>query len=449
VPLLALKPLVASMTSTVGDDVKLAERDPGAALRLLARYRPYLRYAEAEGFWADSVEMVFVSTGTRDAPDLTPNVLRREGGYVIASTQPRGSEAPLTAAFLDAETYGEGDHRVERGDLLDLGGKRGKFGPSRDYSADALFLRGLQGMADRAFGRLIVAGGRIWLQYWLFYYYNDKGGGLGRHECDWEVIQVALDSETGDPKAVTFSQHGHPEGRNWDDDGVEKGPDGLGVAAYVAYQSHANYFAKGRKEIHGLGPFSIEDYAPGDYPTLIRPTVVAIDGGSSWARWPGQWGADEAAIPILKLRKAGNSPMAPCLQKAWIDPAAFHNGTPLKKAAPRRGFVPPPSPSISDVRLEARTLSLQLAVPGVTPRRGRVPSQREGEVGAQREVTIVVRDRTDGPAYTRSLVASRPEDQVQLELPDAIGLPRSVQVALTDPNGRVSFSERRVLVDGY
>ena len=55
------------------------------------------------------------------------------------------------------------------------------------------------------------AQGRLWLQYWLFYYYNDFQllGPLfsgGKHEGDWELVQLRLGADEK-PEQAVFSQH--------------------------------------------------------------------------------------------------------------------------------------------------------------------------------------------------------------------------------------------------
>ena len=56
-------------------------------------------------------------------------------------------------------------------------------------------------------------GGRVWLQYWMWSYYNPKHLlGLGKHEGDWEVVQIGL-ADAGEPEVATFSQHEGGEAR--------------------------------------------------------------------------------------------------------------------------------------------------------------------------------------------------------------------------------------------
>ncbi len=77
--------------------------------------------------------------------------------------------------------------------------------------------------------------GRVTLQYWVLYFYNDW---FNKHEGDWEMIQVMLGAD-GQPRWVVLSQHHGGTRRAWPQAPVE---DGTHPAAYVALGSHANYF---------------------------------------------------------------------------------------------------------------------------------------------------------------------------------------------------------------
>jgi hypothetical protein len=410
-------------------------------IELLRLYRPYLSYANAEAFWADSCEMIFHRIGSRDAPDRTPNVLRRgdalrRGDSIIASSESVSAQTALTRRFLDVKTYGNGD-AVEDGDTIDLGGGRGLS--SDEYSADAHFRRTLGDSADRVVGRFVIDVPFAWLQYWLFYYYNDKGGVVGRHECDWELVQVGLDPTSREPRVVTFSQHGHPDARDWGD-GFEPEAQ-YGVVSYVAYKSHANYFAPGSYTIRELpGPARVADHAPGDYEELIRPEVEVVDDSVGWAGWPGRWGADTAPVGG-PFRAAGNSPAAPCEQEAWRAPTRFHRGKALEKSGVEAQGLEE-QPVITAVERDRRKLALDVRFPLPEARARLVPETRED---ASFEGTVAVRDPgVIGPArsYTRTLQSS--DERLGVELPGELeGRPVEVQVTVTAPDGSVSFSEIR------
>ncbi len=46
-----------------------------------------------------------------------------------------------------------------------------------------------------------------WLQYWVFYYYNSfHEGPFGKHEADWEMIQIQVDANAT-PRRAAYAQH--------------------------------------------------------------------------------------------------------------------------------------------------------------------------------------------------------------------------------------------------
>jgi hypothetical protein len=335
-------------------------------------------------------------------------------------------------------TVGAGDH-------LDLGGDRGLT--VEEYSFDSHFRRDLADFADSVHGRVVADDKFVWLQYWLFYYYNDKAWVIGGHECDWEVVQFGFDRETGQRALATFSQHNHPEGRAWDDVNVKSGPDGYGAIVYVALQSHANYFEPGDRKIAAsplpfdlsrLGIDWLEEVVPGNLP-LVRPHVVSIDDPPSWAKWPGRWGEDHAAVRFGPLRDAGNSPDAPCLKRAWNDPYAFHHGQslPTKRGDGRRGrrVSALPRPTVASATRVDRSLAVAIDQPSLTARR------RGSRTLEPNRVSVVVRRRGAlEPAFLKTAEPGTAATSVELP-PKFRDDDLEVQVALADPLGRVSLSD--------
>lgn len=57
--------------------------------------------------------------------------------------------------------------------------------------------------------------GQLWLQYWLWYIYNDYhlAFNAGLHEGDWEMVQVGMDGD--EPKVAVYAQHDQAERRDW------------------------------------------------------------------------------------------------------------------------------------------------------------------------------------------------------------------------------------------
>src|SRR3954451_14160301 len=68
------------------------------------------------------------------------------------------------------------------------------------------------------YGRAVRGrGGRTWLQYWLLYAYNPQDRGIvrtGRHEGDWEMVQVELGRD-GAPRQVVFAEHSWSQACAW------------------------------------------------------------------------------------------------------------------------------------------------------------------------------------------------------------------------------------------
>jgi hypothetical protein len=150
----------------------------------------------------------------------------------------------------------------------------------------------------------VTSGGKTWLQYWLFSYYNPQNVlGFGVHEGDWEFVQIGLDA-AGAPDVATYAQHDGGERCAWGQ--VQRTGDGAPVV-YVALASHASYFASGINP-RGLYP---DDYHRGTG-YQARPALEIVTAGTPFMAWQGKWGASSA------------SPAAPRRQGKWGDPGGFN-----------------------------------------------------------------------------------------------------------------------------
>ncbi len=141
-------------------------------------------------------------------------------------------------------------------------------------------------------------GGMIHIQYWIFYVFNP--GPLNRHQGDWEMIQVVLDSDLT-PVATVYSEHHEPIRASWDS--VLKS-DGHPVA-YVALGSHANYYRYYQGKLQGMdtsgGDGVVLDHQ--DY-ELVRLNASALPGeDTSWLWFGGRWGD----IPDLTAEVRGEA----------------------------------------------------------------------------------------------------------------------------------------------
>lgn len=250
---------------------------------LLRKYRPQLMYDSLEAYFADHPAQMVVNPG---------NELRRADGTVLA----RAEDGSLTLDVL-----GPG---ARQDDVLSVKGK--------DYGKQYARLRERwPELRNHAVARVAKdRQGRTWLQYWLWYFYNDYRltAGIGLHEGDWEMVQVRLDAD-GAPDYAVYNQHKKAQRRPWDRVEKDKGnPDAMVV--YVARGSHASYFERG---VHPTEVWA--DVCDGGRrgPEL---TLLVVDGSEGWVHWPGRWGDTK---PGSKLES--DSPTGPGRKKEWADPA--------------------------------------------------------------------------------------------------------------------------------
>lgn len=151
--------------------------------------------------------------------------------------------------------------------------------------------------------RVVEAAFLHWHQFWLWYLYNPWSiAGVGRHEGDWEFVQIGCADAGGEePVLLTASQHQTGEKREyWRCEQL----DGGRPVIYVARGSHANYFTAGARG---------EDEADGRGRTL---SAITWRDFGPWATWPGRWGNSTGA---------GKSPQSPGAQlERWSHPEIYH-----------------------------------------------------------------------------------------------------------------------------
>lgn len=163
-----------------------------------------------------------------------------------------------------------------------------------------------KGFSNKGYHRRLKGGGLDWDQYWLWYIYNPKVYVFeqGKHEGDWEFVQIGSVADT--PVCMSYSQHKGGASRMWWD--VEKA--GGRPVVYVARDSHANFF--GTLDM----PPEVGDEADGKGPELDAIEWLEFD--DAWSTWPGRWGNSTGT---------GHSPQSPGSQgNRWKAPHRFHSG---------------------------------------------------------------------------------------------------------------------------
>jgi hypothetical protein len=294
-----------------------------ASSELLERHKPILRYDSQGSFMADSPAIMT----NRCAPGGDPaNLLKRARGDVVASAAGGRRRPRLNLDFLAAVSYRNGAP-VAASDHLDACG---------DYVLQAREMHRGE-FADRVYGHAVEGDdGDAWLQYWLFYLYNNKAFlGFGLHEGDWEMVQVRIGAG-GEPESMAFAQHGHGQRCRWEV--VEKR--GARPVVYVARGSQASFPFAGRHK----API-VPDHADGKGPE-VSPALVAIgDDPPGWVAWQGRWGSSKARNMF-----ESNSPRGPAHQDKWSDPETFHEECdeidPLRMA-PEPPPPGPPQPAVT------------------------------------------------------------------------------------------------------
>jgi hypothetical protein len=168
--------------------------------------------------------------------------------------------------------------------------------------------------------------GRLSLQYWLFYVFNDWNN---LHEGDWEMIQLVFEADDAraalsrEPTSVGYSQHQGAERATWGEEKLEL-VDGRHPVVRPAAGSHANFY----EEALYLGSSGEEGVGCDDTtgPTVdVRPTVRTIPSDLQqaraafpWIGFEGRWGEFQ--------RSPFNGPRGPNLTMRWMEPIEWSQG---------------------------------------------------------------------------------------------------------------------------
>jgi hypothetical protein len=164
--------------------------------------------------------------------------------------------------------------------------------------------------------------GRLALQYWLFYPYNDFNN---LHEGDWEMVQLVFEARDAqealgeEPVSVGYSQHESAEEADWGDDRLEF-VEGRRPVVYPAVGSHANFFTEALHVGRSTAGVGCDD-TRGPHREL-RPRVFTIPSDATaareafpWITFEGRWG---------ELQKAFfNGPTGPNMKRQWTEPIAW------------------------------------------------------------------------------------------------------------------------------
>jgi hypothetical protein len=212
----------------------------------------------------------------------------------------------------------------------------GRYGYALDFPGDALSSsacsyeewqrRITAGRKPTVYAHAATESGRLALQYWFFYVYNDFNN---LHEGDWELIQLNFDASTPEaalrthPTLVGYSQHNGAERAEWGAGKLELV--GTHPVVYPAEGSHANYYSGalflGASAAQGVGCDDTNEPW-----TQLRPAVDVIPQNAKaarvtypWLGYHGLWGE--------RRRAFFNAPTGPNTRLQWTEPITWANET--------------------------------------------------------------------------------------------------------------------------
>lgn len=271
--------LVLTVWLMIGGVVTPARAQADDDTALLERYKPVFYFHPDEYFRPQPVEVMLPEARLRRSTPLWFDV------NVLASLNLRDllNLPPEKNLFIDV-WYGDA-------------------GAATDYTVHRSYYRALLspeagGLEPAVYGRVHRdAAGRITLQYWAFYFYNDW---FNKHEGDWEMVQVMLEAD-GTPQWVVYSQHHGGTRRAWEDTPRDAGTHPI---VYVAHGSHANYFAGDEVYSNGMsiGQTRIEIFDRTGKVGALRPRIIRLPEraeveanpqawpGAEWLPYRGRWG---------------------------------------------------------------------------------------------------------------------------------------------------------------
>jgi len=387
---------------------------------LLVRFQPQLRYDSNEAFFADSAA---------EWTDNPGDVLRRtkggQPGEVIAATAPSTGPAQLSLAFLGASEYANGQPVDEEDEIAAL---------TRNYRAMYVKLRQVPGYKNHIYGRAREdSKGRLWLQYWFYYFFNDYNlaGGIGLHEGDWEMVQFRIGPDGERPDLALYAQHVHAEQAPWEH--VEKEPDNPDApVVYVARGSHASYFDAGYHETEAW-----YDIADGKRKAPKLELEIIGDNPPGWILWPGRWGATHARIRGIDQP----SPVGPAGHAQWDDPETL---THLARTHKRSAALPAPDVVVERVggRLVISFDFSRRAPP--KPERLVMNVNSRDDALPPRTFTFAVEPALRGRIETRIELSDRQRYDVYASITDNQGHPSESSLVLIEGGG----PERRRFYEG-
>jgi hypothetical protein len=297
---------------------------------LVYRWAPHIRLDSQEPYRPQAIEGILSVQGTGcDNGPTGSNSLMDLTAYryysTIADCSSDLGHPALSADDLVASGYSYPSYANSGPSSSDYINERESnvSGDTSTYQDDSHWVDSFPGWNDQIYGRSYQdAAGKVWLEYWFWYYFNDGEGVVDNHEGDWEGIFIRMKSDLSGPSEMTYRQHDVAE-RCPSYDVEYDGPVGdAHPMVYPALGRHASYFAGARYWSHTSGTAWSSDYNDGQG-VLLSPHVNLITTYTpGWMRWPGHWGGTiDSGQPFT-----GDSPPGPQSQDDFNDPQGKEDG---------------------------------------------------------------------------------------------------------------------------
>ncbi len=364
--------------STVFDRAKptpltASEESAPALTGLVRRFNPALALPDAEGPWP-----VDVSYAWSDGGDLHARTVGA-GGRTLADRVVRPAASLGGTAWNDLPASDGAGHAIQYwvdapgDDTLAPGGRthwrerwRAIAGadPARSAHPPTAYAHAF--WLDRANGRLAI-------QYWFYFPFNEW---INHHEGDWEHVQVIIEGHACALEDATVVDRFHAIGYEFFFHGWRYQPQNVlrvramapdGFATGAANDDHVLVFTGGRGQLlwwkgsqsggsyplparyagagSGFGPFRPADdtrrparFIPAEsFRVVLLPEPRRLDTRAhpelSWLQLPFYAGAPHARVnpPLMDALGGGSAPLQPALRREWdaVDRHPRWTGTPL------------------------------------------------------------------------------------------------------------------------
>ena len=228
----------------------------------------------------------------------------------------RGPDGEQVAGPTAADLVGKGE-----GWYLDYPGN--PLDPGCTY--DQWFRTASEGVQPTLYARLATDPehpGKVALQYWFFYTFNDWND---KHEGDWEMVQVVLPAASAEealgvtPESVAFAQHEGSQVSPWDGGGLIKVGDRPvvypGQGSHAAYYTQATWFGKSAAAGFGCDNTTAPGLEVQPQIEVIPPGAPPTTGPFAWVSYTGRWGE--------KAPSFNNGPTGPVTKTQWASPITW------------------------------------------------------------------------------------------------------------------------------